>query len=64
MDVVFDTGSDWLVIEDKNCASCPALNKFDSAKSKTFKITDETVSTLAYGSAKLTGVRVTDRVCV
>lgn len=64
LDVVFDTGSDWLVIEDQNCVTCPALKKFDSSKSSTFNIIDAKVMKLEYGSAKLSGVRVTDRVCV
>lgn len=30
MNVVFDTGSDWLLVQGKSCASCKG-NKYDSA---------------------------------
>ena len=32
MDVVFDTGSDWLVIESENCDTCEG-DKYDTDKS-------------------------------
>ena len=53
-----------MVIEDDKCETCPALRKFDSTSSKSFSLLDDKIMKLEYGSAKLTGVRATDRVCV
>lgn len=67
MRVVFDTGSDWLVIEGVNCTNC---------KNNTYDFTDELLKEdgsfnwldrrgdRRYGSAYLTGREATDTVCL
>ena len=64
-DVVYDTGSDWLVIESEACTSCSnARFRFDHTKSKDFKVSTSNVSDRNYGSANLKGFEVKDTVCV
>lgn len=54
MKVVFDTGSDWLVLEDKDCSNCLST-RFNSSTSTSFVVNDTTISSRKYGSASLTG---------
>ena len=64
MTVVYDTGSDWLTIEGRDCHVCGG-NLFDQHKSNTFQFLERTQSTnLEYGSAMLKGLRASDRVCL
>ena len=64
LDVVYDTGSDWLVIESKTCPTCEG-DKYDLDNSAgnpekvNPKMTDRN-----YGSASLSGYEYTDKVCV
>ena len=60
MDVVFDTGSDWLVIESENCDTCEG-DKYDTDKS--VKLTTRE-SQRFYGSMILTGYEHHDTVCL
>ena len=64
MDVVYDTGSDWLVMDGVSCASCEG-NKYDPADSigDPVRVTSKT-SERNYGSASLTGQEWTDKVCI
>ena len=64
MDVVYDTGSDWLVMEDISCGNCEG-NKYDIADSQgtPTKISTST-SERNYGSASLVGNEYTDKVCI
>jgi hypothetical protein len=60
MDVVYDTGSDWLAVEGSECKTC-AGNTYDgSAGTKT----STTISERNYGSASLTGYTWKDKICV
>jgi len=61
MDVVFDTGSDWLVVEGFGCSNCQG-NTFNGDLSGTPK--GNPVSERNYGSASLTGTEYTDKVCL
>ena len=61
MDVVYDTGSDWLVVEDDRCESCQG-NTFD-ADSTGIQI-GRNITDRAYGSAYLTGTEYIDTVCM
>ena len=65
MELVYDTGSDWLTIEGDTCADCGG-NRYQHADSNTFAYVedDEGVFDLEYGSALLTGQKATDRVCM
>ena len=64
LDVVYDTGSDWLVIEGSDCSNC---------EGDTYDINDSTgvpvqvnagQSERNYGSASLTGYEYRDKVCI
>ena len=61
MDVVCDTGSDWLVLEGSKCTSCKG-NTFDGDISGT-KLTKD-LSQRKYGSVVLLGHEYTDKVCI
>ena len=60
LDVIFDTGSDWLVIESDECSNCEG-NTYDTSRS--IKV-GENFSTRIYGSANLEGLEYKDTVCV
>lgn len=60
MNVLFDTGSDWLVIEDVNCENCED-NKYDARQGN--KISDE-LEERAYGTAWFKGHVYSDVVCI
>lgn len=61
MEVVYDTGSDWLVVEAKNCTTC-LNNTFDSILSSTDVRVDLDWVEHLYGSAALYGFDLKDRV--
>lgn len=61
MNVVFDTGSDWLVIEDESCTTCEG-NTYNAASSGVQVGTG--ISTRSYGSAEVTGTEFKDTVCM
>ena len=60
--MVFDTGSDWLVIPDINCTNCDG-KKHDNLKSG-IAVDDKTISERNYGSASLKGYTWRDRACL
>ena len=61
LDVVYDTGSDWLCVEGANCSNCEG-DTFDGTASGV-RI-DAQESQKDYGSASLTGHTYKDRVCI
>ena len=61
MTVVYDTGSDWLVIEAHICATC-LDNTYDHTLSSTYNLVDQDLVEHLYGSAALYGYDVTDKV--
>ena len=61
--MVFDTGSDWLVLESSRCSNCQGTN-FDTQLSKGFKARIDNVEKKEYGSAMLSGVIAKDMVCL
>lgn len=60
LDVVFDTGSDWLVIPDLQCEECTGT-KVDNSVAE---VADASVSERNYGSASLIGSTFRDKVCL
>ena len=62
-DVVYDTGSDWLVVDGKTCRNCQG-NVYDTATSTRSKNLGNPVSVRAYGSAILYGTEYSDLVCL
>ena len=66
MDIVYDTGSDWLVVEGSECTNCEG-NTYDigpSVDADQAISLSETSSERNYGSASLTGKEWTDTVCI
>lgn len=64
MDLAYDTGSDWLVIEGSDCTNCEGntYNPSNSEGSPTQVNASQTERN--YGSASLTGYEYTDKVCI
>jgi hypothetical protein len=60
MDVVFDTGSDWVVIKSDQCESCVG-DRYDLSSSV---IVNDEISTRQYGSAFFKGKEYKDTVCI
>jgi len=66
MDVVYDTGSDWLVVEGAVCTNCQG-NTYDIQPSLDSGIAKQTgleTSDRLYGSASLKGKEYSDTVCI
>jgi len=66
LDVVYDTGSDWLVVEGADCDNCEG-NTYDIGPSLDSGIAEEvgtSLSVRSYGSAELEGREYTDTVCI
>lgn len=62
-DVIYDTGSDWVVVEGSQCRNCQG-NTYNPLSSSSSKNLGKGVSVRAYGSAVLYGTEYTDKVCV
>jgi len=61
IDVVYDTGSDWLVVPDVNCSNCEGTTHDSSSATPTQGgVTSERL----YGSASLLGTEYEDKVCM
>lgn len=64
LDVVYDTGSDWVVIEGYECLECQG-DKYDMVLSEGVpQKVAFTLSVREYGSAKLEGYEYSDLVCL
>lgn len=61
MNVIWDTGSDWLVVDTDFCVDCLAPT-YTTAASSTFVKQNTYVIQQSYGSANLYGYRSTDTV--
>ena len=59
--VVFDTGSDWLVIPGTNCSNCEG-NRYNGANQSIPTVGHP--SHRQYGTASLFGQEYTDKVCL
>lgn len=64
--VVFDTGSGNLVIPSSKCKkrACAIHHRFESSKSKSFKLVAEEQTSIVYGTGKLTGQMMRDELCI
>jgi phytepsin len=62
LSVIYDTGSDYLVVEDLNCPTCVST-RFVRSTSTTF-VNNGTATTLNYGSASLAGFLGNDTVSI
>jgi hypothetical protein len=66
MDMIFDTGSDWLVVEGATCTNCDG-NTYDirpNMATGVAKDVSKQISTRSYGSLELQGREYTDTVCI
>ena len=54
LQVIYDTGFDYLVVEDSTCKSCLG-QKFISSNSTTYAVHDESYLKINYNFTKLTG---------
>lgn len=59
--VIYDTGSDWLVVDTDFCPTCHQP-VFKTAQSSTYANVSNTIINQVYGSANLYGVSATDSV--
>lgn len=64
--VVFDTGSGNLVIPSSKCTkrACAIHHRFESSKSTSFKLVAEEVTSIVYGTGKLSGQMMRDELCI
>ena len=63
MQVVFDTGSDWLILETTECRSCRE-NRFDTGNSFSFRPYNlGSIDEMSYGSLNVKGYEALDFVC-
>jgi len=63
MNVIYDTGSDWLTIETDFCTNCIAP-VFNTSASSTYTNKSSSIFSLKYGSASLTGYSALDTVAL
>ena len=64
MDLVYDTGSDWLVVEGSDCSNCQG-NTYNPRDSEGFpEQVNASQTQRDYGSASLTGYEFKDKVCI
>lgn len=63
LEVVYDTGSDWLCLESTDCTSCDS-ETYNYKDSSSFKKLQKKTSLREYGSASLEGIEVTDLACL
>ena len=60
LNVVWDTGSDWLVVQSMGCSNCKG-NMYDTTKPT---VVENTKTERNYGSASLKGFVYSDKVCM
>lgn len=61
IDVIFDTGSDWLVVPDSECLNCQGTKVDNTASAEK---TSDLLQDRVYGSANLQGYTYRDKVCL
>ena len=69
MDVVFDTASDWLMVESYDCVNCEGIGNstgevYNTTKSIMISDEDDKLSQRYYGEAVLKGYEFEDTVCI
>ena len=63
LDLIFDTGSDWVAVEGSGCTNCEG-DTFDAFASLTSRRLKFDISNREYGGSILKGSEWTDRVCI
>lgn len=64
LQVVYDTGSDWLTVESSTCRSCFGDNFDQSASSSWTQDSDAVIEEIEYLSGSIEGVTGSDKVCL
>lgn len=62
-DVIYDTGSDWLIVEGSGCENCPG-NTYNPATSSMSRLVGDGTSSRAYGEQTFFGTEYLDKVCI
>jgi len=62
MNVIFDTASDYLVVEGTDCGDCEG-NRYDASQGKKASGSDEPIAR-AYGSVYIKGYEYIDTICL
>ena len=63
VEVVWDTGSEWLIVNSADCFTCN-LGGYDTQTSSKFKFLPDTYGERVYGTAYTTGDELLDSVCI
>lgn len=63
MDVVWDTGSDWLIVASEQCETCNG-QKYDSSQDQSYVQVEQSDMTIQYGSGAARGYRSSASVCM
>ena len=63
MDVIFDTASDWLVVEGELCTSCQG-DTYKASESTAANQVGTEYGQRIYGNMQLLGFEWTDQVCI
>lgn len=63
-DLIFDSGSSWVWVENKLCGNCANPNKFDHKRSSSFTQLVPTISSLHYGKGTVYGYNTKDEICL
>ena len=66
MDVIYDTGSDWLIVEGSECTNCEGntYNIGPSLETQDAVLLSEAPITHNYGASSFVGKEYTDTVCI
>jgi Eukaryotic aspartyl protease len=62
--VIYDTGSDWVVMEGKNCTNCEGDTYDPTTASIQSKQMTTEISTRQYGNMLFYGTEYMDRICI
>ena len=64
MQLIYDTGSDWMVVEGRDCVNCEG-GRYDPNTSSYYEIVDVLTQNLKYGNLfHFKGKEVQDQVCL
>jgi hypothetical protein len=63
-DLIFDSGSSWVWVEDSTCDNCRNPNKFKAWSSESYSLESMWKSSLRYGKGYVEGYDSTDMICL
>lgn len=64
MSMVWDTGSEWSVIQGYTCDSCHLTYDYSGQVGNSFTVVDSKLTSINYGSAKTKGFKAMDTICL